>query len=244
VLALRLRNITRTAGSEIILPLLAFGACAAGNLVLLQFYYWGNLDDWIVARLSLPFWWLLAVTVPIAAVHAWPRHATRAAGTLGGLTAAAFLAFAGPTMAARRTLHENSLDAIARWEDSVLAHRDPSRSLVISGKSPFYWLLRNQPSITPTRAQVGADGIAWHMRLGGFDEVFMTQHLELGPAQPAREIPPGHDLGPRFVLETIAERRFGMTIARVSRVTAVLPAPGATQETAPDAPSSSNPLPP
>ncbi|MCM2276424.1 MAG: glycosyltransferase family 39 protein, partial [Candidatus Didemnitutus sp.] len=44
-----------------------FGATIAGGLGLLMFYYWGQLDDPIVARLSLPFSALLALGLADAA---------------------------------------------------------------------------------------------------------------------------------------------------------------------------------
>src|SRR5690606_40121893 len=43
--------------------LIVFGAAIWANLGLLMFYYWGNLDDPIVSRLSLPFCALLALCV-------------------------------------------------------------------------------------------------------------------------------------------------------------------------------------
>ena len=52
----------RTASASNVV-LVVFGAAIWANLGLLMFYYWGNLDDPIVSRLSLPFCALLALAI-------------------------------------------------------------------------------------------------------------------------------------------------------------------------------------
>lgn len=223
-------------------PLAVFGLCAGGNIALLQVYYWGALDDWIVARLSLPFWWFLAVAVPIVAATGLGRLGATLPRHLLVASAVAFVVIAYPILAQRRTDHRNWLEAIARWEERQLAATDPQRTLIVANKSSLFYVLRQRPSIGPLRAKLRLDQMAWHLERGAFDAIYVTQHFDGDPSG-AHRLATDDDLGPRVVLETVAEERFATTVARISRVVRILPADGAPAEPQSAPPDSTPPGP-
>lgn len=193
-----------------------FGASIAANLALLMFYYWGQLDDPIVARLSLPFCALLALALGWVAAQvpeAWRRRA------VGAVIGGALLAYLGTGLRVNATHWElNLLLRETRWEADELARRGPAKRLVVSNKSPLYWLANEVPSLPLSRARWRAEQIKFHLEHRTFDEVIVLQALRPVGAAGGFQVEPEDRLPPAFELEPIAERQWGSHLARISRV--------------------------
>lgn len=193
-----------------------FGASIAANLALLMAYYWGQLDDPIVARLSLPFCALLALSLGSVAAQvpaAWRRPAV--ALVIGG----ALLSYLTTGLRVNATHWElNLLLRETRWEADELARRGPAKRLVVSNKSPLYWLLHEVPSLPLSRARWRAEQIKFHLDHHTFDEVIVLQTLRPVGAEGGFQLEPEDRLPPAFELEPLAERQWGSHLARISRV--------------------------
>ncbi|MCU0791335.1 MAG: glycosyltransferase family 39 protein [Opitutaceae bacterium] len=186
-----------------------------GNLALLMAYYWGDLSDPVVSRLSLPFHALLALLTAAAVARlaaGWRERAT------GWAMAAATLAYVGWGLPVNQRLNDlNTLETAHRWEVAVLEARGPARRLVITDKSPLSWFALGVPAIMPGRVLMRPDALPFHLKHHTFDEVVVSQALH-----PRKEDDGGfvladeHALPANYVLEPIAERRIGGRLQRMS----------------------------
>ncbi len=201
-----------------------FGAGIAGNLTLLMFYYWSELDDVIASRFALPMCLLLAL---LAAVFVgrlalrWPG-APRAA--FSGIVM--FLLVSGfHAMAYRLYTSENLVMQEVDWEHDFVASRGQGPVLFITNMSTIPWILWQTPALLEHAAVGRGQQIAWHMRQGTFREVLVAQALRPTSAEGKFGIDPDDILPPNFHLETVAERRFGARLARISRIVSIDPEP-------------------
>jgi hypothetical protein len=208
-----------------VVSVVIFGGAIAGGLTLLMFYYWGELDDPIVSRLSLPFCALLALALAWT-VAKLPERWRRA-----GLV----LAFAGPLVAYATTgLRANAthwqLNVLMReivWEAETIDALPPARRLVITNKSSLYWVAREVSSVQIPRARWRDAQVKFHLDHHTFDEVIVCQGLRAVGADGGFQVDPLDRLPDSFVLEPIVERRWAGRIARLSRVVQIRLAPPA-----------------
>lgn len=197
--------------------LVVIGATIAAGLGLLMFYYWGQLDDPIVSRLSLPFSALLALCLADAAARLprWPAQRWAVIMILG-----ACLSYVSTGLRVNAIHWElNLLAREIQWEKSVLATLPPTNRLLISNKSPIYWITQERPVISITRARWRAPQIKFHLDRQTFDEVLVFQIYRPAGADDGFQLEAEDRLPSNYELETVAERRFGSRIARISRLT-------------------------
>lgn len=193
-----------------------FGASITANLGLLMFYYWGQLDDPIVARLSLPFCALLALALAWAAERVPARWRSSAVALVAAGALGSYLTHG---LRVNSTHWErNLLMRETEWEAEALARQPPARRLVISNKSPLFWLLNEVPSLHVSRARWQAERIKFHLDHHTFDEVIVLQTLRPTTADGDFQLEPNDRLPDSFVLEPLAERQWGSHLARISRV--------------------------
>jgi hypothetical protein len=195
---------------------LAVAAGALLNLVLLLAYYWGDLSDPIVSRLSLPLHALLALSIGGAAGCIEKNFRWQVAGPA---IAAALICYG--LWGGRATQHlpdTNLIESTQRWELAVIERFPAMDRLVICEKSPLFWFAEGMGSTTCGQVLQRPEALAYHWRARSFQDVYVTQRLApTGPdggwmVEAASRLPDG------VVLETVAERRFGVKIQRVSRV--------------------------
>lgn len=193
-----------------------FGAAIAANLGLLLCYYWGQLDDPIVSRLSLPFSALLALTIGWAASEAsvrWRRRLVAAA------VAGPLLAYVSSGLRANATHFDlNLLMKEIAWEGEVVAALPRAPRLILSNKSALAWILRENPSIPLARARWRSPAVKFHLDHHTFAEVLVTQQLVPVAEDGLFQVSPRDRLPDNYVLEPLAERRFDTHRARISRV--------------------------
>ncbi len=198
---------------------LAYGGGVVLNLAVLMFYYWGQLDDPVVQRLSLPVWFIAALAV------AWllGKLARRGLNPRWALAAAALylVAVARPETANHYYTSLNVAPAQVRWEKTVLEHRPPGERLIISNKTVLPWIIDLQPAIIIDTARGRGEQLRFHLAAGTFSEILVTQRLQPSSATGDFRVDPADALPAEFRLETVAEKRFGATLARISRLVAI-----------------------
>ncbi len=207
----------RTARPEHV-ALVLIGAAIAGNLLLLQFYYWGQLDDPIAARLSLPFAVLIVICLAVT-VQRWSTASRPLAPfAVGG---AVLAAFAGGLIANARHTGLNLLERELEWESRVVAARTPGTRLIVTNKSALVWFGEEIASAQIERAFVRAEMVKFNLDHHNFSEVLVLQtYRPTGPAGDF-QLDPIDRLPASYVLEPVAQRRFGTHLARISRVAAI-----------------------
>lgn len=205
--------------------LVVFGGAICGGLTLLMFYYWGELDDPIVSRLSLPFCALLALCLAWVAGHLPGR--LRSWGVALGIGGALVAYFATGLRTNGRHWELNLLMRELAWEAETIDALPPARRLVITNKSSLFWVAREMPSVQVPRARWRAEQVKFHLDHHTFDEVIVSQGYRPTGADNGFQLDPLDRLPESFVLEPIIERRWGGRIARLSRVVQIRLAPPA-----------------
>jgi hypothetical protein len=203
--------------------LVVFGGAICGGLALLMFYYWGELDDPIVSRLSLPFSALLALCLAWVAGHL-PERA-RQWGVAVGIGGALLAYFSTGLRANSRHWELNVLMREIAWEAQMIDALPPARRLVVTNKSSLYWVVREIPSVQIPRARWRAEQLKFHLDHHTFDEVVVCQGYRSTGADSGFQLDPLDRLPESFVLEPIVERRWAGRIARLSRVVEIRLAP-------------------
>lgn len=203
------------AASGAVAAAVVFGAAVTANLGLLMFYYWGALDDPIVSRLSLPFCAFLALSLGWAA-HRTPGRRRPAAVAL--VAGGALLSYWVTGLRANaHHWEQNLLMREIAWEAEAIAALPPANRLVVSNKSPLFWVGREMPALSTGRARWKAESVKFHLDHHTFQEVLVLQTLR--PVGDARfQVDPADRLPDTYVLEPVIERRFGARLARISRV--------------------------
>lgn len=201
----------------------AVAAGATANLVLLLAYYWGDLSDPIVSRLSLPLHALLALTVGGAVGCLEKSRSVRLAGPA---IAAALICYG--TWGARVTQHLpelNLVETTQRWELSVINRFPPAERLMICEKSPLFWFAQGMGSTTCEQVLRRPEALAYHWRARSFQEIYVTQKFAPMGAAGGWMVEPPSLMPEGIILETVAEHRFGVKMQRISRVVDVTVAP-------------------
>jgi len=205
--------------------LVAFGGVITAAFGLLMCYYWAELDDPIVTRLSLPLHLLLA----ILAVSAWREVAATHAPARGWrwpalAVGAATVVFTVPAAALARYSETNLMRKNIEWQQRVVAAQLPAPGLVISNRSPLVWLSAGIPAISADRARIRGDELRWHLQRHSFASVLVMQRLVTSAETGGWTVDPLDQLPAGWKLEEVAVHRFGDTLMRISRLDEV-PAP-------------------
>lgn len=197
--------------------LVCFSAVIVANTLLVFCYYWSRFNDPMASRFSLPLHLLLTFAVVLAAIGLDRR----------GILSRALLLFVGlfavAGAAAKFGLHHYShlgIDEV-EWQRRYVNALPSGERLIISNQSTLPWLLEKKPSILIGRARMVADRLHAQLQEPNLDEILVVQTLRPSTPDGDHQIPPDDKLPATFTLETLAERRFGTRICRISRLTAV-----------------------
>lgn len=219
--ALRRSRMERNDGAALGL----IGAGVAASFAMLMCYYWGELDDPVVSRLSLPQQLLLVVL----AVGGWRQLVASSARWYGGwkpLGAAIVAAWATltlPMAAADRYTAKNFIWKNFVWERQMLARFWPEPGLVITNRGPICWLAEGVPAASIDRVRTRLDDLRWHMEHHSFGSVFVMQRVLTRGADGGWVVDATDVLPERCRLEEVAVRRLDATLTRISRLVAIDP---------------------
>jgi hypothetical protein len=218
---------------------IAFGCGIGAHFCVLLAYWWARFDDLLASRFALPiclaFAVLAAALVRAAEDRRVPGLRIAAAGLgvwllTGGL----------PALAGRTYTNENLAMQQLDWEHAFIGSR-PGPVLVIANNSTIPWVLwRIEAIISAVGAQKG-EQIRYHMGQGTFKEVLVTQAIRPTSANGDYGVDPEDAMPDSYHLETLAEKRFGMGLVRISRIVSIDPQPAAPAKT-PQGPDRPTPL--
>jgi len=214
-----------------------FALVVAGNLGMLMFYYWAQLDDPIASRFALPLYLVLAITVGhvLGRVFAGRRLAW---GTAAGLLLIYVMAVLKPTVAHAHYTEYNQSARLLEWETDFIS-RMPSRSrLVIANRSSLPFTIEGVPSMPRFGVEHALERLRFHMEARTFEEILVLQTLRPGSVNGDYYLDGKDALPEGWVTEVIVEKRFGAALERICRLVALPPAkaaevPGADPATIP-----------
>jgi hypothetical protein len=215
--------------------LLAFGAGILANFTLLMCYYWGELDDPIVTRLSMPLYLLLT----LLAVAGWRELGARFSALAGWrwpsvAIGATMLVLTIPTLALDRYSERNLMRKNIEWERRMVATYWPAPDLIITNRSPIVWLAEGIPSVSIDRARLRGNDILWHLQHHSFGTVLVAQRILTLGADGGWVVDNTDELPETWKLTEVAVKRVGLTLTRLSVLTDLTPeAPSETPTTPP-----------
>ncbi len=192
-----------------------FAVGFVAQFLLLMGYFWGQFDDVVIRRLSLP----TDLGLVIAVMAVLPQFA--AAGFqrfLLGVAAFGALASGVPSMAEHAYTQEYLPGKEVAWRREFMAEQPRHDYLVIDNDS-ILWVTHGVSATTVPEAKKRRADLAFFMRNHAFVGVYVFQRLYIDPKTSAMTLRDGDDLGPDFVLEPVREERLQtLTLDRISRV--------------------------
>ncbi len=190
-----------------------------GLAAVLMLYFWGQIDDPVIRRLSLPLHLLMAVA--IAAVGGSVLRRARGWQFACAAAAAALIVHNLPVMSRRAYALTYSPAAEMEWRTDFL-HRFPDRDYLFIDNDSVFWIAHRIPATPNTQAGERKEGLAYHLRNRSFSAVYVMQHYRLNPDTGERTLVPSDDLGPDFKLEPVWEKRIQtLFLGRISRVVSI-----------------------
>ena len=202
---------------------LAFAAGIAAHFVVLLFYWWAKFNDLMAARFSLPLSLAFAVLGALLVKGLADRKLPALRFAWLGL-GAWLLTMGLPAISVKFYTDENLGMQELDWEHKVIESR-PGPVLVISNKSTIPFLLWHIEVILGSVAAQKGNDIRYHMAQGTFTDVIVAQAIRPTDGDGGMGVDPEDVMPPTFHLETIAEKRFGGRVDRLSRIVSIDPTP-------------------
>ena len=191
-----------------------------GGTALLMLYFWGQFDDPVIHRLSLPtqLLLLLAVIVVLGRMVPYRSWLWKAAGCVAG---AALLGWSLPVMAKNAYGRMYTPGLAFAWREQFLRQIADRQVLVIDRDAQF-WITQKIAATPITQAELRKEGIAFHLRNRSFAEIYVFQSFRFDEATGIETVVAEDRLSPAFELAPVAQRRLSIGhVARISRVVAI-----------------------
>jgi len=215
-LLLAARRIRSLSGeSPISVAAIFFSVGFAAQLGLMMCYFWGQFDDAIIRRLSLPthLWMVVAL---LAVLPQFPRPAV--VRTLLGIVMLGILAQGVPSMAEHAYNQEYLAGLETAWRRQFIADQ-PRKDYLIIDNDSVLWLVHEVSATTVVAAKQRRVDLTFFMRTHTFSNIYVFQRYLIDADTGKMTIREGDDLGPDYVLEPVrAERLVTLTQTRISRL--------------------------
>ena len=213
LLAKRLRALSAEAPVSVAAVFFSLGF--ALQLGLMMCYFWGQFDDPIIRRLSLPTHLWMAVAV-LAVLPQFPRP--QVVKTLLAVAVLGIVAQGVPSMAAHAYNQEYLAGLETAWRRQFIADQPRKDYLVIDNDS-ILWVAHEVTATTVEAAVRRRDDLVYFMRNHTFSNIYVFQRYLIDEKTGKMTLRDGDDLGPGFVLEPVrAERLMTLTQTRMSRL--------------------------
>jgi hypothetical protein len=190
------------------------------HTVLMLCYFWGQFDDPIIRRLSLPSHLLLV----FAFVFVFPRLCRHAARwrALVAVAGVFMIGWTLPALAMHRYTQENFAARTNAWLSDFIDGLGDDSVLAIDNASSLQWLIHRKSGITVQRLAEKPDNYLFHFRNQSFQHFLVVQRVG-SDFDHASDFPSvDDDVGDGLTLETVAQRAFSPIYRiRVSRVVAI-----------------------
>lgn len=190
------------------------------HTVLMLCYFWGQFDDPIIRRLSLPSHLLLVFAFIYVFPRLW-RHAARWRVLLA-VTGVFMVGFTLPALAMHRYTQENFAARTNSWLSDFIDGLGDDSILTVDSASSLQWLIHRKSAITTQHLAENTAGYLFHFRNHSFQHYLVVQRIG-SDFENASQFPSLDDeVGDGLQLETVAERTFSPIYrVRISRVVAV-----------------------
>jgi hypothetical protein len=223
----RLRSLARETPIAVATTLFALGFAA--QFALMMVYFWGQFDDVVIRRLSLPTH--VGLVLAVLAVLPQFTHAAVLRALLG-VAGLGLVASGVPSMAAHAYSQQYLPGRETAWRRVFIAEQ-PRRDYLVIDNDSILWVA-HQISATPIiQAIKNRDKLVWNMRNRTYADIYVFQRYLIDPTTGEKTLREGDDLGPAFVLETVREERLEtLTLSRFSRLKEIRE--GEVSLTAPD----------
>ena len=179
----------------------------------------------LASRFSLPMCLCFAVLAAVLARDLASRGLPGARILIAGL-GVWMLASGLPALAARTYTDENLVMQEIDWVHGLIASR-PGPVLLISNRSTIPFVLWRIPTVISAVGAQRSEQIRYHMGQGTFREVLVVQTLRPTTEHGDYGVDPDDLMPASYHLQTVAEKRFGANLTRVSRIASIDPQPAA-----------------
>jgi hypothetical protein len=227
----RLRALSGEPPVSVATTLFALGFAA--QFALMMGYFYGQFDDVVIRRLSLPTH--LGMVVALLAVLPQFTNAL-VVRVLLGVATLGLLARSVPSMAAHAYSQEYLPGKETAWRREFIAEQ-PRRDYLVIDNDSILWIAHQVSSTPVLQAQKNRAALVFHMRNRTFADIYVFQRFNIDPdtgkATLRKDGGLSDDLGPDFILEPVREERLQtLTLSRLSRLKEIRE--GAVALTAPD----------
>ncbi len=185
-------------------------------------YFWGQFDDPVIRRLSLPLHLLMALAV-VVVIAQFDRAGKSWRWVLGGLVLA-LAARSVPAMARHAYTMAYFPGLEVAWRREFIAAH-PERDYLVIDSDNVIWIT-HRVSATPVLQAINRpELIEFNLRNHSFAAIYAFQRFDVEAETGRMVLHKEDDLGPAYKLETVVEKRFApLKLSRISRVVAVTPA--------------------
>lgn len=212
------REIFRERPAQAVFCIFVLGLLVHTGLMLC--YFWGQFDDPIIRRLSLPAN-LLCV---LAFIFVYPQlvpHPARWRGLLA-VTGFCLLSFTVPSVAMHRYAQENFAARTNAWLSGFIDRLGDDTALAIDSGSGLQWFIHRKSSVAVDAVVGRPDAYIFHFKNHSFQHYFVVQRMGADFDRGLRYPTMDDDMGDGFQLELAAERAFSpVYYIRISRVIGV-----------------------
>jgi hypothetical protein len=190
------------------------------HTLLMLCYFWGQFDDPIIRRLSLPSHLLLILSF----LFVYPRLIANPARwrVLLSVTVFFILGFTVPSVAMHRYTQENFAARTNSWLSDYIDTLGDDSALAVDTGSGLQWFIHRKSSIAVDAVVSHLENYEFHFRNHSFQHFYVVQRMgtdfDHGTNFPTID----DDLGDGFQLETVAEKTFSPVYQiRISRVVGI-----------------------
>jgi len=205
-----------------IVVLFVFGIVVVANFFILMAYHWGQLDDFMVSRLSLP---LLAMAIlSVAFVYSDLGNRVFLKRLLLVFPIVGLVAFTLPNSAKHAATQANYAYKEAKWfMDFIRKHEGENALYVMPSTLPA--IVLEEPSVANIVLNGREESLQFHMREKTYESVYVFQRLAKDPQSEEKMPYDKHSvISSRFVLEPTAERMFKpLYYSRISQLERIDP---------------------
>lgn len=182
-------------------------------------YFWGQYDDPIISRLSLPLHLLMALAICV--VGAQFIRSELGWKILSLVVMAAFL-FQGLPVMAKHAYEQDYQPGVQMSLRRAFLERQPERNFLFIDNDSVFWITHRIPATPASQAQLRKEGLAYHLRNHSFSAMYVFQSVLVDDQTGERSIVPADELGADFDLELVGEWRVhALRFVRISRVSAI-----------------------
>jgi hypothetical protein len=227
----RLRNLA--AESPVSAAAIFFSFGFAVQLGLMMCYFWGQFDDAIIRRLSLPthLWMVIAV---LAVLPQFPKPGT--VKVLLGVVLLGILAQGVPSMAAHAYNQEYLAGLETEWRRQFILDQPRQDYLAIDNDS-ILWVAHEVTATTVEAARARKVDLAFFIKTHTFSNIYVFQRYNIDAQTGKLTVRDGDDLGPDFILEPVKqERLLTLTQTRISRLVGIRDGNTVVSQPPPDVP--------